>query len=117
MQEVGQGLGRVLAVPVEHDHDVEAMLDGQPVTDFLVPPVAEVLGLADQGDGQIGDLLVAKPDEVRRVLAVIVAHDHFVDVRPDRVGDTVEDLGQGGGGVVGHHQDPDALRLASYRLA
>ncbi len=41
---VGQRLGRVLAVPVEHDDDVEPVLDGQSVAGLLVAAVAEVPG-------------------------------------------------------------------------
>ena len=102
-------LGRVLSVAVEHDHDVEAVLDGEVVAGLLVAAVAEVLGLADEGDGQVGDLLVAEADQVGRVLAVVVADDDLLDVAPHVVRDPVERLGQGGGGVVGHDQHPDAL--------
>ena len=45
--QVGHRLRCVLAVPVEHDHDVETVLDGQVVAGLLVSAVAEVLGLAD----------------------------------------------------------------------
>ena len=73
-------LRRVLAVAVEHDHDVQSVLDGEVVAGLLVAAVAEVGRLPDQGDRQVGDLLVAEADQVGRVLAVVVADDHLFDV-------------------------------------
>ncbi len=110
-KDVGQRLRRVLAVTVEHDHDVEPVLDGQAVAGLLVAAVAEVVRLADEGDGQVGDLLVAEPDQVGRVLAVVVADDDLFDVAADGLGDAVEHPSQGGRRVVGHHQDPDPFGL------
>ena len=107
--DLGERLGRILPVAVEHDHDVEAVLDGQVVPGLLVAPVAQVGRLPDQGDGQVGDLLVAEADQVGRVLAVIVADDDLFDVRADLGGNAVENLGQGGCRVVGDHQHPDSL--------
>ena len=58
-------LGRVLAVAVKEDDDVETLLDGQPVTRLLGPAVAERAAMADHGQGHIGgDLLVPEPDQV-----------------------------------------------------
>ena len=116
--EVGERLGGVLPVAVEHDDDVQAVLDGQLVAGLLVAAVAQVAGLADQGDGQIGDLLVAEAHQVGGVLAVVVADDHLLDVRTDLGRDPVQHLGQRGRRVVGHHEDPDPLLLAcSHRPA
>ena len=80
VEQVGHRLGRVLPVPVEQDDDVEAVLDGQEVAGLLVAAVAQVLGLADQGDGEIGGLLVAEAHQVGRVLAVVVGDDDLLDV-------------------------------------
>ena len=79
----GQRLGRVLAIAVQHDHDVEPVLDGQVVPGLLVAAVAEVGRLPDQGDRQVGLLLVAEADQVGGVLAVIVTDDHLFDVGPE----------------------------------
>jgi len=110
LEQVGHRLGGVLAVPVEHDHDVQPVLDGQVVAGLLVAPVPQVPGLADQGDRELGHLLVSETDQVGRVLAVVVGDHHLLDVVADLGGDAVEGLGQRGRGVVRHHEDTDALR-------
>ena len=108
-EHLRQRFRRVLAVTVEHHHDVESVLDRDLVAGFLVAPVPEVGGLSDQGDGKIGHLLVAEADQVGGVLTVVVADDDLFDLRPDPVWDPVEHLGEGGGSVVRDHQDPDPL--------
>ena len=71
-----EDLGRVLAVAVQQDDDVEIVLDRPLVAGLLVAAVAEVAGLADDGQRQVGhQLLVAEPDEVGGVLAVVVADE------------------------------------------
>jgi hypothetical protein len=42
-EDLRQRLGRVLAIAMEHHHDVEPVLDGQVVPRFLVAAVAEVV--------------------------------------------------------------------------
>ena len=64
---------------MQHDHDIEAVLDGQVVTSLLVTPIAEIGRLSDQGDREIRLLLVAQAHQIGRVLAVIVADDHLLD--------------------------------------
>ncbi len=59
-QDLRERLWRILAVAVEHDHDVEPVLDGQVVPRLLIPAVAQVRRLPDQGDRQVGLLLVAR---------------------------------------------------------
>ena len=110
-QDVGQRLRRILTVAVEHDDDVEAVLDRHLVAGLLVAAIAEIGRLPDERDRQIGDLLVTQSDEVGRVLTVIVADDHLFDVTPDLVGDAVEHLCERCRGVVRDNQDPDALSL------
>ena len=39
--------------------------------------------MSDQGDGEVGDLLVAEADQIGGVLAVVVADDHFFDLAAD----------------------------------
>ena len=48
---VRQGFGSVLPVTVQHDHDVEAVFDGQLVAGLLVAPVSQIGRLPDEGDG------------------------------------------------------------------
>ena len=107
--DVGQRLRRILPVPVQHDHDVEAVLDGQVVSGLLIAAVAQVFGLPDQGDREVRDLLVTQADQVRRVLAVVVADDDLFDVRPDLRRDAVEHLGQRRRRVIGDDENTDPL--------
>jgi hypothetical protein len=58
-------------------------------------------------EGQVRRLLVAEADLVRGVLAVVVADEHLVDAVPQLGRDPVEHVGERGGGVVRHHEDPD----------
>src|SRR3954469_19789312 len=112
----GEELGRVLAVAVQQHDDVEVLLDGPAVAGLLVAAVAEVAGVADHGDGQIGGaLLVLETDGEGVVLTVVVTHQHLGDPRPERLGDAVEDVDEGRGRVVRHHEDPDLLRALAYR--
>ena len=115
-EDVGQRLGRVLAVAVEHHHEIEPVLDGDLVAGLLVAAVPQVLRLSDERDGQVGHLLVAETDQVGRVLAVVVADDDLFDVRPDLLGDPVEHPGKSRCRVVGDDQYPDPLLVVGSHL-
>ena len=45
------------------------------------------------------------------VLAGVVKDHHFLHVVPDSGGDPLEDLGEGGNGVISDDEDPDALAV------
>ena len=51
-EHLRQRLGRVLAVAVEHHHDVESVFDRDLVAGLLVAPVPEVGGLAERVMGR-----------------------------------------------------------------
>ena len=58
----GQTLGRVLAVAVEQDDDVEVVLDRQSISGLLVAAVAEVVRVTDDRQRKVvRQLLVAEP--------------------------------------------------------
>ena len=78
--EVLDDLGRVLAVAVEQDHDVEVVLDGPLVGRLLVAAVAEVLGPADDRQRKVGlGCWYSVPDRVGAVAAGVVADDDLGD--------------------------------------
>ena len=107
---LGEQLGGVLAVAVQQHDDVEVRVDRGAVAPLLVAAVAKVLLVAGHLDGQIGiELLVADGDQVRLVLAVVVADDHAGDRRAEVVRDAVQHLGQRRRCVVRHDKDADSL--------
>ena len=108
-QNIGKRLWRVLAVAVEHDHNVEPMFDGQVVPGLLIPPVTQVHRLPDKSDRQIRLLLVAQTHQIGRVLAVIVADDYLFDFGPELGRDAVEHFGQGRRRVVRHDENSNSL--------
>ena len=106
-----QGLGGVLTVGVEHHHDVEVLVDRPVVAGLLVAAVAQVAGVADDLEGQVGgQLLVAEGHQVGAVLAGVVADEHLRDAAAEGLGDAVEDRRQRGCCVVRDDEDADALR-------
>ncbi len=113
---VRQALGGVLAVAVQHDDDVEAVLHRHPVAGLLVAAVPEVAGLADQRERQVRHLLVPETHQVGGVVAVVVADDDLADVGTEVGRDAVEHRRQRGGGVVRHDEDADLLAGEDVRL-
>src|SRR5262245_31012994 len=83
-KELGKGLGRVLAVPMQVRVDVVTLLDRVAVAADLIAAVAEVLLVAK--DAELGlsvQGLVAHPDEERVVAARIVEDENLFDLVPD----------------------------------
>ena len=111
-----KALRRVLTVTVEHDDDVQSVLDCQVVADLLIPAVPQIGRLPDQGNWQRGDLLVLQPDLVRRVLAVVVADDHLFYGGVDLDRNPIKNLGQSRRCVVGDDEDADLLPLSCRHI-
>ena len=100
---------------MEQDHDVEPVLDRPAVPHLLVTPVPEVARVAHDGERKVARLLlVPQADEVRGVLAVVVADEDLVDPRDEITRDAVQHLRQRRRRVVRDDQDPDPLH--SVRL-
>ncbi len=105
-----------MAVAVEHDHGVEAAVEGVLVAEFLVAAVAAVGAVAkDQqlavgvgiGEGLAGGFIQT---------AVVHDIDDF-DFAPDVVGDAVEGIRDEAFGVVGNDKDAEAFSVGAKRLA
>ena len=107
--ELRKTLGGVLPIPVEQHHDVELVGDRPAIAQLLIPAVAEVLGRAQDGQREVRELLVTKTNEVRVVLAVIVADENARDSLPEVERNPIEHLRQGRGRVVSNYHDADAL--------
>ena len=74
--------------------------------------------MPDDREREVGhELPVPEPDEVGRVVAVVVAHEHVAHAGPELRRDAVEHLREGRGRVVRDDQDPDSLRLHSRTAA
>ncbi len=81
----------------------------QAVAGLLVAAVPEVRRVADDRQRQVvRDLLVPEPDEVRRVVAGVVADEDLRDPGPKRFGDAVEHARERRRRVVRDDEDPDA---------
>ena len=57
-------------------------------------------------------MLVAEDEGEGFVLAGVVEDDYFFNVPPYGIGDTAEDLGESGGGVVSNDENPDPFVLS-----
>ena len=85
----------------QHD-DVQAVVDGQSVAGLLVAAVPEISRMADDRQGHItGNLPVPEANQVRGIVARIVADEHVLDPRSEAFGHPVEDPRQRRRGVVG----------------
>src|SRR5262249_15892224 len=80
-----------------------------------VAAVAEVLLLANNGEGQIRELLVAQADEKRRVVARVVAHQYGRDLLCKLRRYAVEHLGQRGRCVVRNDDDANPHEEERYQ--
>ena len=61
-------------------------------------------------DRQVGgDHAVAQRDEMRAILAVVVADEHLCDPRLEVGGNSIENIGERRRGVVSHDQNADTL--------
>ena len=105
---VAQRLGRVLPVAVEHDGHVPAVVGGVAVAGLLVAAVAQVAGLAEHGQGQVGVRLAVALGHLDRVVRGRVVEDedlgHLV---AEGRGDAVEDGRDRLVGVVGDDEHTD----------
>ena len=73
--------------------------------------------MADHVEGQVSRLLlVPEPDEVGRVLAVVVADEDLADARDELARDAVEHPGERGRGVVRDHEDPHPFHRGQPRV-
>jgi hypothetical protein len=95
---------------MEKNDDVEATFHGPPVARLLVPAVAEVARVTNDGERKVrGGLLIAEPDQIGAVLTVVVTHQDVGDSTAKRRGDAVQQLRESGCGVVRHNKDADPL--------
>ena len=107
--DVRQQLRRVLAVAVQHDDEVEALLDRPAIPELLVAAVAQVAGLTDHRDRQARLLpLHLDAHGVGVVSRVVVADEHGGDATAEGRVDPRQHRSQRGRRVVGDHEDPDA---------
>ena len=77
VDQVFDHLGRILAISMEKDDYVQAVLNGSFVCGFLVSSVAEILWSSDDRKGETCLALVLLTDRVRAVAARVIADEHF----------------------------------------
>jgi len=110
LEETGELLGRVLPIAVDHRHHVEALGDGVGVADLLVSPVTLVVGVAKDGEGQLGVRLLVGLTDVEGPIArgVIDDEDLAIPVVEHRPGDPVQHLGERRLCLVGDDEDEES---------
>ncbi len=115
---VGENLRRILAVTVEQDHDIEALVHEVLVAENLIAAIAPVLLVLEDLQLRVRvHLQVAKREFKRFVLAGVIKNHHLLNVLPHHVGNAAEDLGQCSGRIVGNDEDADpfAARVGELR--
>jgi hypothetical protein len=112
MVHVGEDFRGVLSVTMEQDDDVEAAFHEVLIAQDLIAAIALVLFVLKDMEFGVGiELLVAKGEGEGFVLAGIVEDDDLFDILPDDIGDTAEDFGESGSGVVSNDQNPDPFAV------
>ena len=105
--QIGQLLGRVLAVAVHHRDEVEPLADGEGVADLLVAAVALVVFVPQDRHGDLRMRATVGPPDLVGAIArgVVDDQDFAVVVAENRPRDALEDRRQRVLGVVGDDED------------
>ena len=106
-------LGRILAIAVNHGHDIESVRDGGGVPHLLVTAVALVVPVAQKDEGKLGvGLLVRSSDLVGPIRGRIV-HDQDLGfpLLEDGARDAFEDGAKCRLRLVGDDEDEEAVSL------
>src|SRR6185295_13000928 len=103
-------LGSVLAVSMQHHYDIEAAGDSVLISCLLVSAVAQVPGVAMDGQLiQLFDVLVAEGGIQGVVGGTIVEKEDFFDLVPYLFGYAVESPIELVHRIVGNYKDADPL--------